>query len=143
VQFIEPARRRLRRLLAKRFEAAKSALLSGRDMSKKAAIFYAVSAQLAAQSRPLPNLAGTLREALGIHADTEATVQQHRNSARTFLATVAVRLRGDEPPMNFRWSAIGDGALDEILWLLVDRIDENTETIKDAQPGKDAPKSAA
>jgi hypothetical protein len=100
-------------------------------MSRKAAIFYAMSAQLAALGKDPPNLANTLRQALGVGADTDVTLQQNRNTARTFVATVAVRLRSDEPALNFKWSAIADNALDDILWLVVDRIDENTESVED------------
>lgn len=101
-------------------------------MSKRAAICYAICAQLASEQKPTPDLQRSLREALALPADghNPPVAQANRTAARVFLSNVAVRLRADSPALDFKWTALDDSPLTDTLGLLVERIAENTELIK-------------
>lgn len=101
-------------------------------MSKRAAIHYAICAQLASEQKPTPDLQRSVREALALPLDghNPPVAQANRTAARVFLSNVAVRLRADSPALDFKWTAIDDSPLSDTLGLLVERIAENTELIK-------------
>ncbi len=106
-------------------------------MSKRAAIHRAIATQLAAEGKPPIELRGTLgqsqnlpalnTDASGLYAGTFIRGGGYdENSVRTFLANVALRLRDDRPSLLFKWSSLTDRLLTDPLWLIEDRIAQNT-----------------
>lgn len=74
-----------------------------------------------------PDLRGTLVTALQLPAEQDPqTGQANRAAVRQFLANVAIRLRADLPPLDFKWSALDDTVRADALGLLIERISENT-----------------
>jgi hypothetical protein len=128
--------------------AAKTALRRQRTgaapVSKRAAIYYAICAQLASEQKPTPDLQRPVREALALPADAHnpPVAQTNRTAARVFLSNIAVRLRADSPALDFKWTALDDSPLTDTLALLVERIAESTELIK-AEKDRSKKKPAA
>jgi hypothetical protein len=108
-------------------------------LSKRAAIYYAICAQLGSEQKAAPDLQRSVREALALPVDghNPTVAQANRTAARVFLSNVAVRLRADSPALDFKWTALDDSPLTDTLGLLVERIAENTELIR---AGKDRSK---
>jgi hypothetical protein len=79
----------------------------GAKTSKAAAIHIAVSMQLASDGKDVsmiaklgvtpPNTAGNAAEIAACSTE---------DNIRAFLANVAFRLRGDTPPLAFKWTAL-------------------------------------
>jgi hypothetical protein len=105
-------------------------------VSIRAALLYAISAELASQRKGPPDLKATLEASLAF--DAAADAQTKRTVARQFLANVATRLRGDTPRLDFKWALLENDTLTDTLQLLIERMAENTSEI--SMPEKDAAK---
>jgi hypothetical protein len=107
-------------------------------VSIRAAVLYAITAELAAQRKGPPDLKATLDVSLAFEAATDA--QTKRTLARQFLANVSTRLRGDTPPLDFKWALLENDTLTDTLQLLIERMAENTSEIP--KPEKDAARAS-
>lgn len=92
-------------------------------MSVKAAIWYAICAQTAADGKRQFSLNETLNTGGAANGySTDAAV-------RRLLCGVAALLLADDPPRKFSWPALNDNLLTDDLRLLVERIAENTTIV--------------
>ncbi len=95
-------------------------------MSRRAAIHYAVCAQLAAENKPEIELRGKLGASVGAAPDIVRGAGYDEPSARLFLAMVALRLRSDDPSLIFNWPEIKDNIITDTLLMIEERIATNT-----------------
>jgi hypothetical protein len=92
-------------------------------MSKAAAVYYAIMAQLAQEEKAARTLNQTLGAIAALAPFQPVVAAYDERTVRPFLARVALRLRADTPPLLFKWTAIDAAtAVTDPLWMLVDAI---------------------